>query len=200
MRCWSGIKRYSGPACRICSTPLSSEFADVCAGCLRNPPPFSRAKGFGIYEGALADAIHHYKFRGIRRLHAPLGRLMLDLELSGIDALVPVPLTVRKLRERGFNQSLLLARVISRNTGVPLIFNGLLKREGTLPQIGLSAAARISNIRRAFSAERRFDGMRVMLVDDVMTTGATARECSKELLKAGAKEVVVFVLARASAV
>ncbi len=198
--CWSRIRRYSGPACRVCSTPLSSEYSDICAGCLKDPPPFSRALGFGIYEGALADAIHHYKFRGTRRLHKPLGRFMLDLAPSGIDAVVPVPLSVRRLRERGFNQSLLLARVISGKTGVPLIFNRLLKREDTLPQIGLSAARRKSNIRGAFTTAGKFGGMRLLLIDDVMTTGATVRECSKELLKAGAREVVVLVLARASAV
>ncbi len=200
IRCWSAIKRYSGPACRICATPLSSQYSDVCAGCLKDPPPFSRALGFGIYEGTLADAIHCYKFRGIRRLHKPLARLMLEIDAPGTDALIPVPLTLSNLRERGFNQSLLLARVISKKYSLPLIFDGLLKREDTLPQIGLSAAGRRSNIRGAFRAARRFDGMRLMLIDDVMTTGATARECSKQLMKAGAKEVLVLVLARASAV
>jgi ComF family protein len=197
--CWSGIKRYSGPACRICSTPLSSEFSDVCGGCLKNPPRFSRALAYGIYDGVLADAIHRFKFYGIKRLHRPLGRFLLTLDLSGIDALVPVPLSVRKLRERGFDQSLLLARVVSREAGIPLVFNGLLKKKDTLPQIGLSAAGRTANIRGAFSAERSFGGMRLMLIDDVMTTGATARECAKELLKAGAANVTAAALARAAA-
>jgi ComF family protein len=199
-RCWSGIKRYSGPACRICSTPLSSEFSDICGGCLKNPPRFTRALAYGIYDGVLADAIHHFKFHGIRRLYRPLGRFLLTLDLSGIDALVPVPLSVGKLWERGFNQSLLLARVVSGEAGIPLILNGLLKREDTLPQIGLSAAGRTANIRGVFSAERSFCGMRLMLIDDVMTTGATSRECAKELLKAGAADVIVAALARASTV
>jgi ComF family protein len=198
-RCWSGIRRYAGPACRICRTPFSSEFSDICGGCMRNPPRFSRALAYGIYDGVLADAIHHFKLRGIKRLYRPLGRFLLTLDISGIDALVPVPLSVRKLRERGFNQSLLLARVVSGEAGIPLILDGLMKREDTLPQIGLSAAARRENIRGAFSAERSFGGMRLMLVDDVMTTGATARECAKVLLKAGASDVTVAALARASA-
>jgi ComF family protein len=199
-RCWAGIKRYSGPACRICSTPFASQFSHICSGCLKNPPPFSRALAYGIYDGVLADAIHHLKFRGIRRLHRPLGRFLLTLDLSGIDALVPVPLSAAKLRERGFNQSLLLAKVVSGKAGIPLILNGLLKKKDVLPQIGLSAAGRTANIRGAFSAERSFGGMRLMLIDDVMTTGATARECTKELLMAGAADVTVAALARASAV
>jgi predicted amidophosphoribosyltransferase len=132
-RCWSGIKRYSGPACRICSTPLSSQFSDICGGCLKNPPRFTRALAYGIYKGVLADAIHHFKFHGIRRSYRPLGRFLLTLDLSGIDALVPVPLSVGKLRERGFNQSLLLARVVSGKAGIPLILDGLLKKEDPSP-------------------------------------------------------------------
>ncbi len=196
--CWSGIRRYTGPACRVCAAPLSSEYADICSDCLRNAPPFTRAYGFGIYEGVLADAIHLYKFRGIKRLHDPLGRFLLSFDMTGIDALVPVPLSVNSLRERGFNQSLLLAKVISENREVPLIFDGLIKKADTPQQIGLSASGRISNIRGAFSAVRGFGDMSLMLVDDVMTTGATARECSKELLKAGARQVSVLALARAA--
>jgi ComF family protein len=197
--CWSGIRRYSGPACRICSTPFSSEYSDICAGCLEDRPLFSHALFFGIYEGPLAAAIHYYKFHGIKRLHKPLGRFMLSLAPSGIDAVVPVPMTAGRLRERGFNQSLLLAKVIAGNARVPFMYEGLLKKADTLPQIGLSAVRRKSNIRGAFSATRRFDGMRLLLIDDVMTTGATAGECSKALIKAGAEKVVVLVLARASA-
>jgi ComF family protein len=198
--CWSGIKGYSGPGCRICSTPLASKYADICARCLKDPPPFSRALAYGIYEGVLAHAIHHFKFRGVKRLYRPLGRLLLSLDLVDIDALVPVPLSVRRLRERGFNQSLLLARVVAKETGIPLIVNGLVKKKDTLPQIGLSAAGRAANMRGAFSAGRTFGGMRLLLIDDVTTTGATARECAKELLNAGASNVVVAALARASAV
>jgi ComF family protein len=197
--CWAAIKRYTGPACRICAAPLSSEYSGICSDCIRNAPAFSKAIAFGIYEGVLADAIHFYKFRGIRRLHAPLGRFLLSFDMTGIDALIPVPLSVKGLRERGFNQSLLLARIISLKKGVPLIMNGLTKRMDTSPQVGLSAARRASNIKGAFSAVCEFRDMSLMLVDDVMTTGATVRECAKELLKEGAREVSVLALARAAA-
>jgi ComF family protein len=126
--------------------------------------------------------------------------LMLQIELPSIDAIVPVPMHPRGLRERGFNQSLLLAKVISKGSRVPLVPNGLLKEKDTPPQLGLTAKERVTNLSGAFSAVRSFSGMSVLLVDDVMTTGSTARACSKALLKAEAKSVTVLTLARASVV
>jgi ComF family protein len=191
------MQRYSGPACRICATPFSSEHAHICGDCLKKPPPFSRAVCFGLYDGVLATAINHFKFQRIRRLYKPLGRLLLDLDFKKVDAIVPVPLSVAGLRDRGFNQSLLLAKFISDKTDIPLIADGLFKNVETHPQIGLPARDRISNLKGVFSTNRYFKDMSLMLIDDVMTTGATARECAKQLMKAGAGEVVVIALARA---
>jgi ComF family protein len=196
--CWSDIKRYSGPACKICGVPFASEYAEVCADCLAEAPPFSRAESFGLYENVLAAAINLYKFHGIRRLYTPLGRLLLDFDVSAADAVVPVPLGIKGLRERGFNQSLLLAKVISRHTKVPLEMDGLLKVRETRPQVGLSAKERAKNLRGAFSVRGNFRKTKLLLVDDVMTTGATAKECARQLMNAGAEEVTVLTLARAS--
>jgi ComF family protein len=102
------------------------------------------------------------------------------------------------LRERGFNQSLLLAKTLSDKTKTPLIMDGLLKKKDTTAQIGLPKNERRLNLKGAFSAGRRFQGMRLLLIDDVMTTCSTADECSKELLRAGASEVMVLTLARAN--
>lgn len=194
--CWSGIEKYTGPSCRICATPITSEDATVCAECMKKPPLFSKAMSFGLYENTLASAIHFFKFQRIRRLHRPLGDLLRGFDMSDIDALVPVPLSVRGLRERGFNQSLLLAKSLADK--VPLIMDGLLKKTDTPAQIGLSKNERRLNLKGSFTAERRFSGMRLLLVDDVMTTGSTVNECSKALLRAGAKEVQVLTLARAN--
>jgi ComF family protein len=143
-------------------------------------------------------AINVYKFHGIRRLYSPLGRLLLDFDVSAADAVVPVPLGLKGLRDRGFNQSLLLAKVISRHTKVPLAMDGLLKVRETRPQVGLSAKERARNLRGAFSVRGNFKKMKLLLVDDVMTTGATAKECARQLMNAGAEEVAVLTLARAS--
>jgi ComF family protein len=165
---------------------------------MKKPPHFARAISYGLFDGTLATAISFFKFQRIKRLHRPLGDLLLTFDMPGIDALIPVPLTIRGLRERGFNQSLLLAKTFSDKTKTPLIMDGLLKKRDTAPQIGLSKKERRLNLKGAFSAGRKFPGMRLLLIDDVMTTCSTADECSKELLRAGAAEVTVLTLARAN--
>lgn len=153
---------------------------------------------FGLYADTLATALNLFKFQGIKRLYRPLGDLLAEFDVSEFNALIPVPLSLSRLRERGFNQSLLLAKALSEKAGIPLIFDGLIKNKKTPPQTGLSAKERSANLKGAFSAERQFPGMKLLLIDDVMTTGATVSECSRELIKAGANEVVVLTLARAS--
>jgi ComF family protein len=152
---------------------------------------------YGLYKDELAMAIHLYKFKGIKRLSGPLGKLLLGFDLEGVDAVIPVPLSVKGLRERGFNQSLLLAKCVSDSSGIPLIIDGLVKTSDTPPQIGLPAKKRRTNLKGVFEAARDFRDRRLLLVDDVMTTGATANECSLRLRKAGAEDVMVLTLARA---
>lgn len=196
--CWSQIQGYSGPSCRICAMPFSSEYGEVCGQCLKKTPPFSKVMNYGLYEGLLAEAINLLKFHGLKRLAKPLSRLLLQFDLSDIDSIVPVPLSIRRLRERGFNQSLLIARLIAKEIKAPLFMDILLKKKETLPQTGLSAKERLLNLKNAFEVKGNIRGRKLLLVDDVMTTGATVTECSKELMKAGAKEVIVLTLARAS--
>ena len=152
---------------------------------------------YGLYEGVLAEAIHQFKFYGLKRLAHPLGSLLMSLDLPAADGIIPVPLTLRGLRERGFNQSLLIAKIVSKNTKVPLFMDVLLKKKDTRPQIGLHAKERISNLKNAFDVKGDISGLKLILIDDVMTTGATVAECSKVLMKAGAEEVIVLTLARA---
>lgn len=197
VRCWSSIRQYSGPACSVCSTPFSSSYGSVCSACATRRPAFSRALSYGLYKDELAAAIHVFKFQGIKRLYRPLGKFLLGFDLEGIDAAVPVPLSIRGLRERGFNQSLLLARTVACASGIPLLMDGLIKTADTPAQIGLSAKERRRNLKGAFKAVRNFEGLHLLLIDDVMTTGATAGECSLELRRAGAEDVTVLTLARA---
>ena len=164
---------------------------------MKKKPVFSKCITYGIYEGALAEAIHQFKFYGLKRLARPLGSLLLDLDLPQIDGIVSVPLSIKGLRDRGFNQSLLLARIIAKEMKVPLLMDVLFKKKETPPQIGLSSKERFSNLQGSFEVKEDIEGLRLLLVDDVITTGATVTECSKELLRAGAKQVVVVALARA---
>lgn len=153
---------------------------------------------FGLYEDTIREAIHLLKFSGIRRLGRPLGALVAGLEFPEADAVVPVPVGRRGLRERGFNQSALIAKAVSKQRGLPLRIGLLYKCKETPPQVGLSARERLTNLRGAFDTRGRLRGERVLLIDDVMTTGATAAECSKTLLGAGAKEVYVATAARSA--
>ena len=152
---------------------------------------------FGLYSGALSEAIHALKFSGIRRLARPLGKLLAELPFPHLEGIIPVPVTKKTLRERGFNQALLLSRFLSKDIAIPIFMETLYKKRDTLPQIGLGARERAANLRNAFEVRGDVTGKRLLLLDDVMTTGATVRECSKTLRKAGAKEVVIATLARA---
>jgi competence protein ComFC len=116
---------------------------------------------------------------------------------AGIDAVIPVPLSPSGLKERGFNQALLLAYHLSKKKNLPLLMDVLAKITDTPPQVGLSAKERAANVRKAFACRKKLSDMSILLIDDVMTTGATANACSKELLKAGARNVYVLTLSRA---
>ena len=134
---------------------------------------------------------------GIRRLSGPLSEFLLFHDAEGIDAVVPVPLSPRSLKNRGFNQALLLSRHLSKKKKIPLLMDVLIKILDTPSQVGLSAKERAVNVKKAFACTGRVSGMNVLLIDDVMTTGATVNSCSRQLLGAGAESVHVLTLARA---
>jgi ComF family protein len=151
----------------------------------------------------MAEVISRFKFRGAARLAKPLGTLLAEYRdpefpFLEFDLLVPVPLHRQRLRERGFNQSLLLARRIAQVHSLPVDATTLQRVRYTQPQTELSGPERRKNIRQAFAVARTtsISGKRVLLIDDVFTTGATVQECAKTLLKAGAKRVDVLTLAR----
>jgi ComF family protein len=143
--------------------------------------------------------IHVFKFEGVRTLQRPLGALLaraLPRE-SSFDAVVPMPLHWRRRWQRGFNQSELLAREIARKWNVPVC--GLVRRKrATAPQAGLTSAERRKNVQGAFAVKKaaRLNGTRLLLIDDVLTTGATASACARALKRAGAAHVTFLALAR----
>lgn len=195
--CFSGIGRYRGPACSVCFEPLASEHASTCGECLSKAPPFSRIMSYGLHEGALKQAVNLLKFHSAKGLARELGALVASMEIPPADFMVPVPLSARGLRERGFNQTLLIARAVSGKTGVSVRTGLLAKTKDTPPQVGLQAKARLKNVRGVFATSARLRGEKVLLLDDVVTTTATVRECSKALLKAGAGDVTVLSVSRA---
>jgi ComF family protein len=213
--CLADFTPLETPLCTCCGAMFEGRAGDdhLCGRCLEKPPAFSRARAAGIYSGTLLCLVHDFKYRTRTELARPLSGLMLDAfhrfwETDEIDGVVAVPLHPRRLRSRGFNQAELLIRHWGREGDArcapgPLLSGALVRQRVTAAQAGLGRRQRAANIRGAFAfsqgAKGRVAGMQLLLVDDVMTTGATANECSRVLTAAGAKRVCVLTLARSLA-
>jgi len=205
--CVSRIQFLSPPLCPRCGRGFASA-ADrdhLCSECLTEERFFTRARAVCIYEGLIVEAISRFKYGRVARLARPLGGFLADYQdpdftFSGLDLVVPVPLHPKRLRERGFNQSLLLARRLGLRHSLPLDITALCRARPTQPQTQLSGSERQTNVRGAFEVRKpeAVAKKRVLLIDDVFTTGATVRECAKVLLHAGAQQVDVLTLARVS--
>jgi ComF family protein len=187
--------------CARCRTPFLNraplDEAGHCALCRLGLNGFDQVYSFGAYEGVLRELIHLFKFEGVRTLQRPLGALLAQAlpRESSFDAIVPMPLHWRRRWQRGFNQSELLAREIARRWSVPVC--ALVRRgRATAPQAGLTSAQRRTNVQGAFAVARSLKGMRLLLIDDVLTTGATASACARALKQAGAVQVTLLALAR----
>ncbi len=206
--CLVAIERIEPPMCELCGEPFDplAQGAPRCADCRGKRKSFALARSACYYTGPLAEAIKRYKYHCQMVLWRPLGELMAEavaqgaaggIEANSLDVICAVPLHRSRLRERGFNQSELLAEVVAEHLGRPL--RPLLARtRATLPQVDLPAASRAVNVRDAFTADLHevIKGQRVLLVDDLFTTGATMTECARTLMRAGAQEVRIFTLAR----
>jgi ComF family protein len=168
-----------------------------CALCRFGLRGFDAAYCFGAYEGVLRELIHLYKYGRVKTLARPLGALLaaaLPRE-ERFDAVTPVPLHWRRQWQRGFNQSDLLARTIARRCGIPVI-QALKRVRPTVAQAGLSNTGRRQNVAAAFRPRRTVEGKRILLIDDVMTTGSTAAACALALKRAGAAKVALLTVAR----
>jgi len=202
--CLEALPRHAGSCCPRCDLPYPGDAQPhLCEACTRFPPPFTAVCSLGPYAGLLKEAIGRLKYNRLPVLDRPLGQLLagaIGNAWPGYvpDLILPVPLHPRRLRERSFNQSLLLAREIARRLQAPLAVHALKRIRHTPPQQGLKADERMKNLRHALQLDRPLKGRSVLLVDDVMTTAATARACSERLLEGGAGEIRVATLARAA--
>jgi ComF family protein len=171
----------------------------VCAACRSGLRGFDHAASFGMYEGSLRSLIHLFKYAGMKPLARPLA-VYLEHAIAvdeAFDAVVPVPLYWRKQWSRGFNQAELLARHVAKRRGIPL-WNALRRKRATETQAGLANAGRRRNVAGAFVLRNnaKLAGKKILLVDDVMTTGATASACAAALKRGGAKSISLLTLAR----
>ena len=204
--CLSEIRWIEPPFCSICGIPFISKEVEShpCGACVTHRKYFTMARAWGAFEGSLQEAIHRWKYEGKTRLTPFFAEWMVKglnryWEPDSLDLLIPVPLYTQRLRERGFNQALLLVKELSRRTGIPYRKTILQKKKPTIPQVNLSGAEREKGLRGAFHIIRNEEllGKSVLLVDDVYTTGATVNECSKVLLRGRAERVDVLTLAHA---
>ena len=192
---------YSCVSCRapfVNPHPLDDE--GRCALCRRGLAGFDAAFAYGSYEGTLRKLIQTFKYGGVVTLAKPLGGLLASaLPREGaFDMVVPMPMHWRRRWSRGFNQAELLAGVLSRRLGLRMV-NAVRRSKATPPQAGLTGAQRRKNMSGAFVVPKpdRIQGKRILLVDDVFTTGATAAACARALKRAGAEYVAVLTVARA---
>ncbi len=196
--CVEQMELVRPPLCPLCG--MSTSRPQRCPSCLDRPLRIDGIRAVGYLEGALRTAIHRFKYSNLRPLAAPLGRLASDYltrHRLPVDTVVPVPLHSRRLRERGYNQAALLAGEIGRATKMTVVEDVLQRVRSTTPQVGLNAAQRRENVRGAFRcANASLKNRRVLLVDDVCTTGATMESCSMALREAGVSVVWGLALAR----
>jgi ComF family protein len=208
--CRVGVVRISAPLCVVCGEPLASSrtAGPVCARCDARRPSFQIARSVGRYEGSLREIIHAFKYRHRRALAEPLASWLAEAGadlLDGADAVVPVPLHPRRRLERGFNQADDLARLLGRP-----VWRVIRRVRHGRPQAGLAGRARRANVHGAFSLAswwgaaaprpraRPLRNAVVVLIDDVMTTGATLDACSRALLDAGVRRVGALTVARSA--
>lgn len=204
--CWRDVAFIDHPFCEVLGIPFARDHGEgfVSARAIAEPPPFDRLRAVASHEGAARKLVHRLKYQDRTDLARLMALWMLrasDGAVDACDCIVPVPLHRHRFLRRRFNQSAELARHLARASGKPLLAGTLLRVKPTERQVGLSALARQDNMRGAFSLapgrETDVHGKRVVLVDDVYTTGATVGAASRALRKAGAADVTVLTFAMA---
>jgi ComF family protein len=202
--CFDSISLNNSPICPRCGMMFESkEGGDhFCSRCIGWSPFFDMARSVSVYEGMLRKAIHFFKYNNKSMLAAPLGKLLSvygvrRLSIKEYELIMPVPLHPRRLRQRGFNQSLVLARKAARAWGKKVSAESLKRLRWTTPQTDLSEKQRRKNVKGAFSCrEEAVRGKKILLIDDVYTSGSTVNECARVLKSQGALKVAVLTLAR----
>ncbi len=206
--CKSKITVHTGAACTVCAVPMDGELADAgvikCGRCRIKSPPYDKTIFCLRYKNEVRKLLHLLKFsgrEGLVYLFAPMmsSRLYREPERAEIDFVVPVPLHYRRLLRRGFNQSYLLAHEVAVDLTIKMAADVLIRKKDTTAQFAQTRSERFKNIRGAFAVRDAalIKGRKFLLVDDIMTSGATMYEASKTLKKAGARNVYCLVAARA---
>ena len=202
LKCISSIPRIASPYCSKCGKPLSKARVKLCNDCYSTPIRyFSYNRSYGEYNGILKQVIIDFKYKNKRSLTYPLGFLLFKLfeeqRWEKPDYIIPVPLSRKRLSHRGFNQASLLCEFLSSKTQIPVLSNILIRVNATEHQTKLGKYERQENVKDAFRVMENdmIKGNKILLIDDVYTTGSTLDECSKVLIDAGATKIYTLTLA-----
>jgi ComF family protein len=194
--CWTQLYFLNAPGCGLCSRPPGVQDGLICGPCLQQPPAYDAViagVAYGEISSRVALRLKYARRPGLARTMASV---VADRLPRGDAILVPVPLHRWRLWQRGFNQSAAFARALHQRTGLPVQVDALRRTRATPSLRGLGPGQRQRAVKGAFAATRRFDGAHILLVDDVLTTGATANACAKALKRAGAARVTLVCWAR----
>lgn len=202
--CWQNIDFLIAPLCEVKGTPFPFDLepGTISATALKNPPHYDKARGVATYEGTMKELIHKLKYND---RHELLNLLVAWMKTAGIeliqqsDLIIPIPLYKSRQWERRFNQSALLAKRLSEQSNIPYECSILLRKKKTRSQVGLTSKERYQNLKNAFVIEEtkknKLEGKSILVIDDVITTGATINSAAIALKKSGAKSVNILSLA-----
>lgn len=206
--CWEKIKFIKEPFCDKCSSPLEYKASKkvICAHCIQTKPLYVKLRSAVVYNSFVSKIIFKFKFYDKIHLKKIMAKLMVEASkdiMDDIDILIPIPLHKKRLIFRKYNQSLLLAEEIAKLTNKQVIYNFIYKNKHTVPQVKLKQKDRIENIKGKFSINKEYldkikeyKNLNFAIIDDVVTTGSTIKECIKVLNKAGIKNVYVISFAK----
>lgn len=202
--CWQQIRFISDPLCACCGVPFDYDIGNgaLCAGCINKTPPYSKARAIFCYDEHSNKLITSLKYADQTQLAKVYGKWLVRAEdiIADSDIIIPVPMHYLRFVKRRFNQSALISLYLSKNIKIKTIPDAIKRIRKTKPQAGLTRSQRDKNVKNVFIIEKKYlpiiKGKNILLIDDVMTTGATINQCTKILLKAGAKRVNVLTLAR----
>jgi ComF family protein len=203
--CWNKVLILKKPACDICFYPFNDDEFDgtICPNCIKERPVFTKARSVFGYDDLIKTVIFNFKYNDKTSNANFFSDLMVNAckdIIDYVDIIIPVPLHPKRLRKRKYNQASLLANGLGKRTNKIVMHEILQRKINTRPQVGLLGKERLKNVKDAFCVNEKFQneirGKNILLIDDVMTTGATLNNCAKILLKHSAKDVYVATVAR----
>ncbi|HIJ60228.1 MAG TPA: ComF family protein [Nitrospirae bacterium] len=195
--CWKGISLYKGTRCKVCGKPHVSSYAETCSNCIIVRPFYTQTLYYGLYEGVLKEALHLLKYNSIKRLADSLSNLMTEI-LENVDAhiLISIPLHKKRLLQREFNQSAVMGYKIAKRLSIEFDAYGIKRVVNNPPQSLKKVKDRIENVKNIFVVNIDVRDKKIILFDDIITTGSTMNEAARVLIKNGAKEVYAAAIAR----